>query len=211
MIEQPSPPPRPEFLDPGWYRPEGEPAGSQRWWDGQQWSDSSRTMATASPPRERWIFAGDHVQLGSIGARFAARVLDTAVIGLVAVGVLAASFTASLGDAGRSDLIIPVLVAVILTALNEIVGPAVLGATPAKRLFGLHMVTPNGQTVDNVTAAVRWAAVTLPTVLSVLISPATFAFACGVVGLWSVYNMNESPRRRSVHDLAAATLVVVRP
>lgn len=198
-----------ENAPPGWYQSETDPPGTERYWDGSQWSTETRAVM-ASPP----MATGDRMtphgrELASPGARFGARLIDLLVLGLILVPLVLRDFDlqgANLGTDGLSSG--RLLAGGLIAAAYEIVLVALRSATPGKMAVGIEVVRKaDGQApVGFATATMRW----LP-------------FAVGYVPITIVSNLSTlvllaslilvfvDDFRRSVYDFVGQTYVVRKP
>ena len=134
------------------------------------------------------------VELGGLGSRFVAQVIDT-VIQLLVVGALAILLYAiGSGVAAAVFLVISFLVWFGYDVLFEVLAA---GRTPGKRATGLRVVRTGGQPVGFLTSAVR-------NMVRIVDGPAT-GYVAGIVSIVA------SKRNQRLGDMAAGTLVVREP
>ena len=181
---------------PGWYYAQGDPVGTQRYWDGGQWIGN---------PREQQDIPGagnDQVrrEYGTAIERLGANIIDSIIVGIPAIVLFFmfrdGSATTSLGT----------LFGVALGAAYSIGFVGLRGATPGKMALGMEIIradtgeTPPGFDV----AAKRWV-LTLAGLIPILgpLINLGIAVACGVL-------ISNDAQNRSVYDRIANTFVVKR-
>ncbi|MFT5531619.1 MAG: putative RDD family membrane protein YckC [Candidatus Poriferisodalaceae bacterium] len=178
---------------PGWYHAQGDPAGSERYWNGDAWQGEPRPAQThqlATP------------NLASGGARIGAALIDV-VIGIVLFFVFAntassdGSFSVSLGTGGVAALFLWGIV-------SSVVMVALLGGGPGKLALGLRIiraddhVTPPGWP----TALKRWA-ITL-----VQLIPLLGGLVQLVLSILSLVWIFSDDEKRSIYDRIGGTRVI---
>jgi uncharacterized RDD family membrane protein YckC len=189
---------------PGWYTDPTAP-GQLRWWDGQQWSEHT---SPAPPPQPVLTLAG-------FGPRFVAALVDGLIVsiplvaGTVLLAVWMLSATSGLlgnldqpmigGGAFAGFFLVFALFAVIATVLPIVYQAGFeagrLGQTPGKWLAGVRVVDPTGAPGIPVSRA--------------FIRTLVRAFASGAVFYLGYLWMLWDDQRRTWHDMAADTRVVV--
>lgn len=210
----------------GWYVKDGDPPGTERFWDGEKWGPQPRQMKNppAAKNRPERGAAGksraaarrkvtrqpqgetppgevkEQVPLsqGTIMTRITARSIDGLVLILPFYFLLQASVTME-GDVvvSRNDGFLWLIVAVVLS--YEVIFTGVWGWTPGKRLMGLAVVDPaTGESPGWAKAAMRSTPLVL--VVTVLLIP--------VLWLACVVAMRLDRRQRSVFDFTGGTVVV---
>jgi uncharacterized RDD family membrane protein YckC len=178
---------------PGWYHAQGDPAGSERYWNGQAWQGEPR------PAQPNQLGTPN---LASGGQRVGAALIDV-VIGIVLFFIFAdtssgnGSFSANLGAGGLAALFLWGIV-------SSVVMVALLGGGPGKLALGLRIVraddhvTPPGWP----TALKRWA-ITLIQLIPLLGALAQFVLA--VLSLVWIFSDDE---KRSIYDRIGNTRVI---
>ena len=192
---------------PGWYHAHGDPAGTQRFWDGTTWVGAPQPGPDSS--------GESAVNIALPIPRIAARVIDWVLwlairAGAAAfIGYVAGSETA---DTWLDRALIPVL-GIILISVYEIGLVARTGATVGKMAMGLKVVGGDGTAVDLSTAMLR----VLPLLVAGLIEAFLFgrtwwltilgllAFAAVIVYSFVMLFVDSS--RRTPWDRLAGTLV----
>jgi uncharacterized RDD family membrane protein YckC len=131
------------------------------------------------------------VELGGLGSRFVAEVLDTG-LKLIVIGALAiVLFAIASGVATAVFLVLTFLIWFGYDVLFEVLAN---GQTPGKRATGLRVVRTGGQPVGFVTSAIR-------NLVRIVDGPAT-SYIVGIVAILA------SRRNQRLGDMAAGTLVV---
>ncbi len=193
---------------PGWYYAQGDPPGTQRYWDGTQWQGGPQPVGT------QYVAAGAGLNLAEPGVRLLARLLDS--IGYIIVSVIVSiPFGVGAALAGTGDGIgigASILVGLIgLAALfaNEVLATDRLGGTVAKKMLGLKVVNADGSDVDQ-SVALRRASPYLGLSVLGLVPVLGFlggliSFVLAIVGLVMLFSDDE---RRLPWDRLAETRVV---
>ena len=131
------------------------------------------------------------VELGGLGSRFAAELIDTA-LRLILLGALAVVlFAIGGGVAAAVYIALSFLIWFGYDVLFEVLAN---GRTPGKRWVGLRVVRSGGQPVGFLTSAIR-------NLLRIVDGPAT-GYVAGIVSIVA------SRRNQRLGDMAAGTLVV---
>lgn len=212
----------------GWYVKDGDPTGTERFWDGEKWGPQPRRMknppaAKKRPERgaarksrgaagrketrePRPEAASGEVEeqpllpQGTIMTRITARSIDGLVLILPFYFLLGASVTME-GDVvvSRNDVFLW-LIAVVVVGY-EVIFTGVWGWTPGKRLTGLAIVDPEtGDSPGWAKAIMRSTPLLL--VVTVLLIP--------VLWLACVIAMRLDKRQRSLFDFIGGTAVVLK-
>jgi uncharacterized RDD family membrane protein YckC len=178
--------------EPGWYRADGDPSGSHRYWDGTAWVGEPQPLPDSA--------AGElPLPLGSPWQRIIARLIDVCVI-VVAFVLIRALVDDDLTDAPSR---LAALATLLVGVAYEAGMIATIGATGGKLVMGLRVISRQGVTPPSARAAVlRW----LPNLLSLVpfLGP---AFAVAVL-LASMLWLFTDRRRRTIFDRMAKTLVI---
>jgi uncharacterized RDD family membrane protein YckC len=181
---------------PGWYYAQGDPVGTQRYWDGGNWVGDPRSQQDTPGAH------GDQVrrEYGSALERLGANIIDSILVGIPAI-VLFFMFR----DGGTTTSPGTYL-GLVLGAVYSIGFVGLVGATPGKMVFSMEIIRADtGDTPPGFDAAAkRWvlALAGLIPVLGPLINLG-IAVACGVL-------INNDAQNRSVYDHIANTFVVKR-
>ena len=214
---------------PGWYHAPGDPEGTQRYWDGSQWTGEPQPVASAPPPAGGAApppapgaaypgAAGANpeydpqlgVTLASPGLRLVARFIDGSLMGIVSFIVGLAFGLGSIGLSGDYSFGAVVLVSIISAAIYfgyEYLMLNSSAATLGKMVFGFKIIREDGQPLDSNSTMMRagvWGVFSLlgnvlPIIGSLL---ALFFVVVCVVFLFS------KPRHQDIPDLVAKTAVI---
>ncbi|MCP5028093.1 MAG: RDD family protein [Actinomycetia bacterium] len=187
MTDLPAPQP------PGWYQGEGDPPGTQRYWNGAAWVGQARPMA-AGPDGP-----GGVVQFASWWSRAGAFLLDTVVQGAVAfVFFLFASLLGRVSDpAAGIGMVVAIIALVALQIYNYCFLQSWNGATVGKRVVGIAVVRDRGhETLPPGRLFGRWLMTSLLGLL----------FYIGMVldYLWPFWDK----KNQTIHDKVVGSIVV---
>ena len=198
-----------ENAPPGWYQSETDPPGTERYWDGSQWSVETREVMAPPPTAAGGKFTPHGRELATPGARVGARLIDLLVLGLILVPLVLRDFDIQGANLGTETISTGRLLAGgAVAAIYEIVLVGLKSATLGKMAVGIEVVRKvDGKApVGFPTATMRW----LP-------------FAVGYVPITLVSNLSSllllaslvlvfvDEFRRSVYDFAGQTYVVKKP
>ena len=210
----------------GWYVKDGDPPGTERFWDGEKWGPQPRDKRgaeiaeTKKPalPRRRAEPATEELgeavdqplslQQSSLWARISARSADMVVVVLpwYFIWIRAFSTEESLVEGVVTETTVVaqtyVWAAVAFIVLYEVAFVRWLGATPGKRLVGLvildrETMVPPGW--------VRTFLRTTPMVLVAAIVLAPLLWIMSVIAMW------RDTAQRSIFDFSGGTVVVMDP
>ena len=217
---------------PGWYHGEGDPPGSERYWDGIQWVGQHRPIAAPLPPPpsvpasvrapEGAASAGlsptfdtssgsataDLRRLGLVlaspGARMAARAIDWVILAAVSI-VFVVLFIASArgGDGVGAGIVAWALVVGLGGAAYEVCFVALAGGTPGKLALGIRVATMDGAQPPGWGPALgRW--------VLALVSWIPLLGQLALLGIWvaSFILLFSDPQRRTLFDRVGGTVVV---
>jgi uncharacterized RDD family membrane protein YckC len=134
------------------------------------------------------------VELGGLGSRFVAQVIDT-VVQVTVVGALAILLYAI--GSGVTTAVFLVLSFAVWYGYDVLFEVLAAGRTPGKRATGMRVVRTGGQPVGFLTSAVR-------NMVRIVDGPAT-GYIAGIVAIVA------SKRNQRLGDMAAGTLVVREP
>jgi uncharacterized RDD family membrane protein YckC len=184
---------------PGWYYAQGDPPGTQRYWDGAQWVGGPQPIGGPQPggftmPSPGGMPGGSMVggvagrPLANPGTRIVARLIDTAILIVAAIIVGAiVGFDNQLGLQFLTG---------VLGIGYELAFTALKGGTPGKMVMGIGVVTTDGTYPPGWgPAAIRWVVTAIPCI-------GTIVFLVSLVLLFT------DPEHRTVGDRAANTRVV---
>lgn len=207
----------------GWYVKDGDPPGTERFWDGEKWGPQPRQMK--SPPagrkrpergaarkraastrrgavQETETDAGKEAEprpQGTIWARITARSTDALLLLLPFFFLLQQSYTVESETlTTRNDVYL--WLTALLVISYEVVFTGVWGWTPGKRLVGLKVVDPaNGESPPG------WAKALMRSIPLILVVTILFI---PVLWLVCVIAIRVDKRQRSVFDFTGGTVVV---
>ena len=209
----------------GWYVKDGDPAGTERFWDGDKWGPQPRQMknppaekkrpergrkkkpATASSRKDAQNAPAAEVEElaslvpGTIWTRITARSIDALILMLPWYLLVSESFPVeSETVTTRNDLYL--WLTALLVVGYEAIFTGVWGWTPGKRLMGLMVVDPtNGQSPPGWAKAIM-RSTPLLLVVTLLLIPVLWV-AC-VLAMYF-----DKRQRRSLFDFTSGTAVVV--
>ena len=190
MSDQPLAPP------PGWYPYQGDPPGTQRFWNGAGWEGGPRPVPG--------VAVGDLFPLADLARRAGARAIDL----VIWVAVLAIGWAVA-GGATFTGLAVVVAVLVIFGYEAYLVGSS--GATVGKRALGLAVVGEDGAPVGFSAALRRASLLGVVAVLSFV--PFLWVLSLVVVPLLAlagVLMIYADDRQQTPWDKIGRTLVVMR-
>ncbi|MEM7339710.1 MAG: RDD family protein [Actinomycetota bacterium] len=205
---------------PGWYYAQGDPPGTQRYWDGAQWVGEPEPVggAEAQPG-----YLGGTPMAGvagltpaGAGARIGGRIIDWIlwiIVGSIINAVIIGSTSFQLGtDTG---------VSFARTALAGIIGALIVGAyeafmvgsrgaTLGKMVTSTKVVKPDGSPADLNTGIRRIGIYVAGTIASSLLGPigGIFALVVLVVGIAGLVMLFTDNQRQTVWDKVAPSIVV---
>ncbi len=193
---------------PGWYHAQGDPPGTQRYWDGTQWQGGPQ-------PTGQQFNAGatGGLDLAEPGNRFLARLLDT--IGYIIVNfILAIPFGVGAVLAGSDEVsigtgILVGLIGLVVLFVNEVILTTKNGGTVGKKILGMKVVNADGSDIDQPVAIRRASPYIGLSVLGLIpvlgAIGGLISFVLAVVGLIMLFTDDE---RRLPWDRIADTRVV---
>jgi uncharacterized RDD family membrane protein YckC len=186
---------------PGWYYAQGDPPGTQRYWDGSQWVGGPQPIGGSEPggfsmPSPGGMGMAGGATLGGVGGRpladpgtrIVARLIDFVIL-IIASAILG-------GIVGFDNQIGLQFLTLVLGVGYELAFTALKGGTPGKMIMGLGVVTTSNTYPPGWgPAAIRWVVTAIPCVgLVVFIVSLIFLFT--------------DPEHRTVGDRVANTRVV---
>ena len=187
----------------GWYYAQGDPPGTQRYWDGNMWQGDAQPVPGGNT-------FGSSETSGTVpaepGRRNAARLIDVGV--WIAIGLLVAVPSGIMMAVSNSDDLIQTVgqfVAGIVIVLYEFAMVSAAGGTVGKRLLGLTVTATAGSVDTQVT--LRRVALLLVYVLLAGIPVVGFVLlvALPIAGLVMIFA--DSNNRQTPWDKLAGTVV----
>ncbi len=202
----------PQTQPPGWYYAQGDPPGTQRYWDGAKWEGSPQPV----PGLGGDVGApGGGSDLGEPALRIGARLIDWILWFIVSVVVNAIfginSFDLnSLNDAGYGAVVAAGVLTTVAIVAYEALLVANNGQTLGKMALNLKVVKPDRSPVELQGAVMRIGPYALINVLgSIIPFLALIAFpAVLIVGIVSTVFLFTDAQRQAVWDKIASTIVV---
>ena len=203
-----------ENAPPGWYQSDADPPGTERYWDGTQWSAETRAVMASPPavtgdgrdPAQGARFTPHGRELATPGARFGARLIDLIVLGLILVPLVLRDFDLQAASVGNDPLSTgQQLAGGLVSAFYEIGLVGLRSATLGKMAVGIEVVRKvDGQApVGFPTATMRWLPFAIGYVPILLVANVSFLLLIASLVLVFVDEF-----RRSVYDFAGQTYVV---
>ena len=208
---------------PGWYHGDGDPAGTARYWDGNDWIGEPKPLIEDETRSRRG-------QVASVGTRLGGRLIDVLIFSVVGVVLLWPSITDAISaavdlgpDAPNAEIEAAVedafertpawrFVAIgVFSALYDWGFYAFKGATPGKLAVGTRVVSiHSGETPLGVfTGLLRALQSVLLPIAALLPILADLAFWVPLgIGIASLALLVTDDRRRTVMDRVASTMVI---
>lgn len=198
---------------PGWYPAQGDPAGTNRYWDGSQWVGEPQGVVADSVAQGMNMSVGGQ-QLADPWKRIGARVLDFLILmipafifALVLVGVLFASAESGAIDEdnavfGNAFGFGATLIVGILAFLWDALWVHFKGGTPGKLMLGMQVIKEDGSTAEGQPAFMR----ALNRIIGVI--PVVGGLIGPLIGLISLVLLFVDDKNRTVMDRIGGTIVV---
>lgn len=194
----------PPTQPPGWYYAQGDPPGTQRYWDGTAWQGGPQAV----PGAEAAGMGGfDKASLPSPWVRLLARIIDGIIIFVIpaiVIGlILGVGFGGALG-AGATDgaSIVASLLVGLISLAYEYFFLAKDGATPGKKAMSIKVVLEDGSPLGSDGAVRRL-------ILSII---GIVPFIGGIIGLFvllgTIVMIFIDDRRQVPADKVAKSIVV---
>jgi uncharacterized RDD family membrane protein YckC len=204
-MTEPSTPTQP----PGWYHAEGDPPGTQRYWDGAQWQGGPQPVPSAplDSGGGTWGVAAPGAGAAVIGPpradygqRVVAYLIDVGIgIGLYVAGFILVAIMGSIADfLGGLMTLVTVVVYIAYFVWNFILQQGRTGQTIGKKQQGIKLVSDeSGQPVGGVMAFVRY-----------LVWSAIGSVTCGVYTLLDVlWPLWDADRKRLTDKMLKFSVV----
>ena len=195
----------------GWYHAQGDPPGTQRYWDGAQWQGEAEPLPGETEP------VGD-LGLAEPVNRIGARVID-GIVWIVLLLVVAYLVTGTSGIGLRAEGVsyaahlIATVIGTALVAAYEVLMVLTRQATLGKVALGLRVARQDGTPPGSNEALLRVVPFALPQLLAALAGGLGWLFVVlsVLIGVGSVVLVFIDPRRQTVWDKLARTVVVGQP
>ncbi len=201
---------------PGWYYAQGDPPGTQRYWDGAQWQGGPQVVP-AGGAGASYGAGGIEEKLAGGGNRILARIIDMIIY--FVVGFIFAIVVGG-GTAGGVAFGSTTAAYDFRTALAGLLGGFVMmgyeiymtangGATLGKKALGIKITNDDGSAISLETAIKRvspWLASIVAGIIPIL--GAIVGLVVALVGLVSLVLIFTDKMNKAVWDKIANTLVV---
>lgn len=202
----------PQTQPPGWYYAQGDPPGTQRYWNGAQWEGEPQAVPGAPQP----VTAGGILPAEPLN-RIAARLIDVVlwiIVGFLIQNVIIGVnlFDADgLADVSYGRAALAGLLNTLIVAGYEIYMVGTRGATLGKIALGLKVVRAgDGGEVDMNDSVRRISPYLVLGILSAITGGLGLIFnlALFIVGIVSLVFLFSDERRQTVWDRIAKTMVI---
>jgi uncharacterized RDD family membrane protein YckC len=199
----------PQTQPPGWYYAQGDPPGTQRYWDGQKWEGGPQPIPGA--PQD--LTGGP--RLAEPINRIGARIIDGIawiIMSVIITVIFGAGAVFSGGGVSYATAAASGIISVLAISAYEIAFVGTQGATPGKMLLGLLVTREDGSPPEMRDATMRMAHYLGLGTLSALagVVGIVFDLALFVVVIVSLVYLFTDSRRQTVWDKIAKTLVVAK-
>lgn len=199
----------PPTQPPGWYYAQGDPPGTQRYWDGTQWQGAPQPVPAAG-------MAGQAVAGGplyaSAGLRIGARFIDLViyfVISLIISAIFGGAGAAGMGGDFGVGVFIGGIVSAAVVGGIEIYLVANGGQSLGKKMLSTKVVKDDGSEVDMDTSLRRFGPYAAAGIFgSIPILGLLVSLAIMVVGLVSFIFLFTKDDLKTLWDNWANTIVV---
>lgn len=196
---------------PGWYYAQGDPPGTQRYWDGLAWQGGPQVMPTADGAGTLGGLAGGR-ELAGGGGRILARLIDYVVffgISFVAAFVIGAGEATSLTGEFSTRAATAGLIGGLAVIAYEVLMTANGGQTVGKKVLSIKIVTEDGRNIDMATATRRFSPYIAMTVGGLIPVLGIFTFFAAIgIAVVSLFMIFLDGRNQAVWDKIASTLVI---
>jgi len=197
----------PQTQPPGWYYAQGDPPGTQRYWDGQRWEGGPQPVPGASQD----VAAGAVPGLAEPVMRIGARLIDYVVwaVPYVFFSLIFGGLSLASGDSSVSFVsafLAAVLAAGAVTGYETyMVGSR--GQTLGKMALGLKVVREDGSAPDMKDGFMRILPFAILGFLAAFISLLAWLIMV-IVAIVSLVFLFTDPKRQAAWDRVAKTVVV---
>ncbi len=190
---------------PGWYYAQGDPPGTQRYWDGAAWQGGPQAMPQAEGLGAPGSY--DKASLPSPWVRLVARIVDGLIIGIPAfiiVIIIGGNYNGVAGSNFSTDgsAIVASLLIGLISLGYEYFFLAKDGATPGKKLLNIKVISEDGSELGS-DGAMRRLILAAAGIL-----PLIGGLIGAVVGLATIVMIFTDDRRQVPADKVAKSLVI---
>ena len=190
---------------PGWYYAQGDPPGTQRYWDGAAWQGGPQAMPQAEGFGAPGMY--DKASLPSPWLRLVARIVDGIIVAIPAfiiVAIIGGSYNGVAGGSFSTDgaAIVASLLIGLVSLGYEYFFLAKDGATPGKKLVNVKVISEDGSELGS-DGAIRRLILSAAGIL-----PFVGGLIGVVVGLATIVMIFTDDRRQVPADKVAKSLVV---
>jgi len=199
----------PPTQPPGWYYAQGDPAGTQRYWDGADWQGGPQAVPGAEAAGG---FGGGYTKatLPSPWVRLLARIIDGLILFIPAIiiGIIIGGTAGGVGGFSASGVstdgstIVAGLLAGLIGLAYEYYFLAKDGATPGKKIMSIKVVLEDGNPLGS-DGAIRRLILAAAGIVPVIGGIIGF-----VVGIGTIVMIFTDDRRQVPADKVAKSLVV---
>ncbi|MGH1492961.1 MAG: RDD family protein [Acidimicrobiales bacterium] len=145
----------PQTQPPGWYYAQGDPPGTQRYWDGSSWQGGPQPVPGVGADTVADTVAGGS-NLAEPVKRIVARLIDGVIWAIISILVPSLFGAGPLSDnVGFLSGLLLSIVTGALVVVYEVVMVGNLGATLGKMALGLKVVNEDGSAADYMTGVQR--------------------------------------------------------
>ncbi len=201
---------------PGWYHAQGDPVGTQRYWDGTQWQGGPQPVAGAGGATPGGATMVGGAPVAEAWKRIVARIIDGIIWFIISLPVniiFGIGAVATSGIAGDGVSFVAILFAslinVAIVVAYEVLCTVYLGATPGKLALGMKTRKDDGTEADMNTAIMRmvpYAALSIIQIVPIVGLIAGLGFLIGaIVGLVMLFT---DDRAQTPWDKFGKTIVV---
>lgn len=201
----------PPTQPPGWYYAQGDPPGTQRYWDGVAWQGGPQAIPGAEAAGATGMGGYNKSNVGSPWSRLGARIIDGLILAIPIVLItLVIGGTASFVGGGVGGnafsttprIIVAGLVANAIALAYEYFFLSKDGATPGKKALNIKVVSEDGSALGSDGAIRRLI------LAAVGIVPFIGGIIGLVVGLATVVMIFVDDRRQVPADKVAKSVVI---
>lgn len=204
----------PQTQPPGWYYAQGDPPGTQRYWDGSKWEGGPQPVPGLGGDSPVGVGGASGSDLGEPLSRILARLIDW-VLWFAVAFVVGLIFGAGIAATGGDDIstgasIIAGLLGLIIVVAYEVFLVANTGQTLGKMALNLKVVKADRSPADLPTAFRRmlpYIVLTLVGSIIPVLGIITLPIAI-IIGLVSLVFLFTDAQRQTVWDKVGGTIVV---